>query len=287
MRNPMDRQFLLRAHALPLACWLAIAVHLPAMVWAAGFRCDRSLTSAAVPEWIRTCTTRPTSTKTLLRREGGKFKDPRPKESNPEDAHDGIDVMLEFYNHPQCTNEKLYAAEDLAVRAIAPGTVAYSRVNSGRCPSAGCTDPLMQSGLGFTVIIDHGNGVYSLYAHLADDLDELRRQCLGNSDSLATSGATMPVQVGDTVAQGQTIGYLGEVTGTTGRFDGPTGNAVRTDVPSQVHIEIFQAAQGRRSSGSIADIVAPEQRGLIDPTAVLASRFPDYFRVQGMQLQVR
>jgi murein DD-endopeptidase MepM/ murein hydrolase activator NlpD len=63
-------------------------------------------------------------------------------------------------------------ATDPAVYPVRPGKVIYSNYNSQS------SDP--DCAYGFVVLLDHGSGIYSIYAHLADDNE-------------ATVGATVSV----------------------------------------------------------------------------------------------
>jgi len=128
---------------------------------------------------------------------------------------------------------------DYRVMAVKGGKVAYNRINGGT-----------EEGYGYTVVIDHGDGSYSLYAHLAE-----------------TATTRLGLNVGDNVTQGQTIGFLSNLT----EGDFSTGNVRSSDVPRldkiQVHFETFLADQGRSSTGAISTI----KQGCVylDPTSDL------------------
>jgi len=103
--------------------------------------------------------------------------------------HNGIDIS----GTPWMSN--IYAAND--------GVVTY--IYSG-CPNDGYYGSPCGGGYGNQVVIDHGNNIYTLYAHI------------GNS---------VPVKIGQTVNKGQIIGYMadsGSSTGTHLHFAVSTGN---------------------------------------------------------------
>jgi murein DD-endopeptidase MepM/ murein hydrolase activator NlpD len=111
--------------------------------------------------------------------------------------HGGVDLL------PTGSTEGLQP-----VFAFADGTVEYEFFNG--TPN--------QPGYGNTIVINHGNGCYTLYAHLA-----------GNHVSL-----------GDQVSKGDEIGYLAHLA--IGRQS--TGNAENTGAPvsrKQLHFELFTA----------------------------------------------
>lgn len=140
-------------------------------------------------------------------------------------AHSGVDVAATSLSA---------ARDDFKVVASGGGVVAFAR-NS---------DPL---GYGHTVIIDHGNGEYSLYAHLAQAASQ---PCVAN---------------GQAVHEGEIIGYV---------YDPDTGErssgnaASRTGVSPweriQVHVELIMAPAGRRSTTTSAPI--KQGATISDPT---------------------
>jgi murein DD-endopeptidase MepM/ murein hydrolase activator NlpD len=222
-----------------------------------------SVSLAGIPQWLSTCGGSPTDPSvTRIRPGAGAFRAPRDTGT----PHQGVDVELRMEGARQClANTRPFSASQLAVRAIADGRIAYSRLNSpATCPitRSGC-DPLTTTGLGLTVIIDHGNGVYTLYAHLAQNRDLLA--CM--TDDAVRIGRTMVRGVGERVTKGDVIGFLGQLGPTVGRFDGVTGNAV--NVAPQVHVEVFVASAGRSSTGTIDSIISSSERGRIDPTVFL------------------
>jgi murein DD-endopeptidase MepM/ murein hydrolase activator NlpD len=169
----------------------------------------------------------PTDTsKSMLRGHEGLFGAPR----GGGKTHAGVDIVAN-----QSSNDKNY----YRVTAVADGTVAYAMTN-GEGPG---------EGYGYTVIIDHQNGTYTLYAHLA---------------TIASSGL---VKVGDTISRGTLIGYMADLANN----EGSSGNVIAKSVPAydkiQVHFEEFNAPAGRTSTGPIASI---KQGGtIIDPTVDL------------------
>lgn len=121
------------------------------------------------------------------------------------------------------------------VRATAAGAVAYARVNGTET-----------TGYGYTVVVDHQNGFYTLYAHLA----------INASSGLAT--------VGQALQQGDIIGYLADLA----NGEKSSGN-VRADVVGpydkiQLHIECFETQAGLSSTGDLSTIKDGCQ--LDDPT---------------------
>ena len=95
-------------------------------------------------------------------------------------THEGIDYL--HVDHSQPTVD---------VRAAAAGTVAYVRTGCPESSRFGHNDALREcgSGWGNHVIVDHGEGLFTRYAHLAaDDLD---------------------VVVGDAVPAGARLGGMG------------------------------------------------------------------------------
>ena len=141
-------------------------------------------------------------------------------------THTGVDIVANQSNPNKAT---------YVVKAVHAGTVAYARMNG--------TD---ETDYGYTVIIDHGTGVYTQYSHLA---------------YLTSSGL---VKIGDAVSVGTTIGYMADLS----LPEKSSGN-VRADVVKpydkiQLHFEIFRAKAGRTSTGAISPIKIGYT--LIDPT---------------------
>jgi len=167
----------------------------------------------------------PTLTTTSLLRGGvGAFGAPRPGEGSGK--HSGVDIVA---------NQSSENKETYKVRAVANGTVAYARLNGGE-----------DEGYGYTIVIDHGDGYYTLYAHLAPN---------------ASSGI---IQKGASVNAGDTIGYMADLK----NGEKSSGN-VRDDVVKpydkiQLHFELFSGTPGLSSDGQIKPIKVGST--LIDPT---------------------
>ncbi len=159
---------------------------------------------------------------TLLRGAVGLYGAPR----DGGRTHAGIDIVANVN-----TSDK----EKYRVLAVADGTVAYARMNGTQT-----------TGLGYTIVIDHRNGFYTLYAHLATQ---------------ASSGI---VSLGDNVSSGDKIGFLADPA--NGELS--SGN-VRAAVVAhfdkiQLHLELFSASSGRTSTSTIGLLKAGGQ--LVDPT---------------------
>ena len=165
------------------------------------------------------------TTTTLLRGSAGAFGAPRDGGT----THQGVDIVAN-----QSSNDKsIYQ-----VRATAAGKIAYVQIN-------GTTT----TGYGYTVVIDHQNGFYTLYAHLAVQ---------------ASSGL---VTLGQNVTQGAVIAYLADLQ----NGEKSSGNVLAAVVGPydkiQLHIECFEAPTGRSSTTTLV----PIKQGctLDDPTARL------------------
>ena len=163
---------------------------------------------------------------TLLRGGPGVFSAPRADGK----THAGVDIVANQSNPDKTA---------YLVRAVSDGVVAYAQVNGEA-----------KKGYGYTVIIDHQNNYYSLYAHLTID---------------ASSGVA---RLGNRVRGGQTIGYLADL---SEDYKRSSGNVWSKDVlpeeKIQLHFELFKAPKGRSSTGTIETIKtgAPPQ----DPTVRL------------------
>lgn len=221
-----------------------------------------------IPRWK--CESAPTNvSSTVLRPKAGEFR-----ASRDEGLHTGVDIMLRDYKKTCFQDTRMKRIEELEVYAVADGVVAYSRFNhAGKCPKnrTNCeltnrtNCDLTTTGLGHTVIIDHGNGIYSLYAHMAQIRDP--RTCLPRH--IIDGGGASKVNVGDKVTAGQVIGYLGEIGSGLPPTAMPSGNALVTVERVQLHFEFFSAPIGKRSKNTIAEIVPKAQRGQINPTKFL------------------
>lgn len=152
------------------------------------------------------------TTSSLLRGGPGKFNAPR--ESGKK--HTGVDIVA---------NQSSQDKEIYKVRAVSDGVVAYARLN-------GTED----TNYGYTVIIDHQNGFYTQYSHLA----------INASQKL--------VKLGDKVKEGQTIGYLADLANNEKSSGNVRADVVKPYDKIQLHFEVFQAEKGRSSSGAIAPI---------------------------------
>ena len=177
------------------------------------------------------------NTKTVIRKGFGEYGAPRQTGSK----HSGVDlVALASYPSPGA----------YAVVAVSAGTVAYARFN-GAGPN---------KGYGNVVVIDHGNGCYSLYGHLASDPFSAPSTPLG-------PGGHLLVSVGDRVSAGQLIGYFVNVEADIAS----SGNAMVTSrvARHQLHFELIEAPSGRTSGESLNDSILRSDGHRIDPTPLL------------------
>jgi murein DD-endopeptidase MepM/ murein hydrolase activator NlpD len=172
--------------------------------------------------------------KTFIRKGFGEYGAPR---KGSESSHLGVDITR---------NTSDADSEATAVYSVSAGTVVYSQINGSE------TD-----GYGNVVVVDHGNGCYSLYAHLA-----------GKPITPRKRGGNMFVARGASVVAGQKIGYFVDIKSDTSS----TGNAVRTDSAAreQMHFAFIEAVPGQKNPASIKEIVGPSG-AVVDPTAVLKS----------------
>jgi murein DD-endopeptidase MepM/ murein hydrolase activator NlpD len=129
-------------------------------------------------------------------------------------THQGIDIVANQSN----ADKTIYQ-----VMATGPGVIAYAMINGSA-----------NSGYGYTVVIDHQNGFYTLYAHLATN---------------ASSGL---VAVGQNVNAGDVLGYLADPA--NGELSSGNARAVTPFDKIQLHFECFEADSGRSSSGQLAPI---------------------------------
>ncbi|WP_126247852.1 M23 family metallopeptidase [Chitinophaga rhizosphaerae] len=154
----------------------------------------------------------------MARRDGGKL-------------HTGIDIVA---------NKSSMDKNTYAVYAVKSGRVAYARLNGTES-----TD------YGYTIVIDHGDSLYSQYSHLA------------------VKASKDLVKIGDEVAAGQIIAYLAD----PAKGELSSGN-VRKDVVKnydkiQLHFETFMAKPGVTSTGVLSTI--KKDCRYLDPTPDLVA----------------
>jgi murein DD-endopeptidase MepM/ murein hydrolase activator NlpD len=169
-------------------------------------------------------------TKTFIRKGNGEWNAPRDG-----GAHGGVDII---------TNMSLDHQSSYAVKSVAQGVVAYSRINGTQ-----------ETGYGNLMVIDHENGCYSLYGHLAS-----------SPFTPMNPGGNLLRKVGDKVGPGETIGYFVDIKSDVDS----TGNARRTapEARHQVHFELIAAPSGRKGDGSLK-IILKEDGRREDPTGFL------------------
>ncbi|WP_262692463.1 M23 family metallopeptidase [Kordiimonas aestuarii] len=164
-----------------------------------------------------------------------------------------------------------------AVRAVADGRIAYARYNGA---------PGVKSSYGNLVLIDHQNGCYTAYTHLA---------VIQGSNGYQTK----VWKVGDRIAAGNEVGYgiffgpefKGEVDGFT-MFANPTGNVRRSVkggaknptycrmVEVHVHFELLFHVPGRSSTAEYKSIFGGMERfgeHVADPQKKFLNR---YYEIQ-------
>lgn len=173
------------------------------------------------------------TSKTFIRQGNGEYGAPRLSGG----AHTGVDIIVNATHRDNAS---------YAVRPIAPGTVAYSRLNGTQT-----------TGFGNVIVVDHGSGCYSMYAHLAN-----------LPFTPIQPGGNLLRQVGDRVTPTDTIGYMVDIVADVDS----SGNAQSTapEARHQVHFELIEAPSGRRSMTSLAAIISPAG-SRIDPTPTLRS----------------
>lgn len=177
----------------------------------------------------------PTNTSfTLLRGSVGAFGEPRGNGK----THAGIDIVAN-----QSSPDKII----YSVFAVNAGTVAYARINGSDT-----------TGYGYTIIIDHGDGNYSQYSHLAIH---------------ASSGIVKP---GDRVIAGQLIGYLADLQNGEKSSGNVLAEVVKTYDKIQLHFECFYNKAGITSDSDLKRFHA-NGGFLIDPTAQLKTFHYDSF----------
>lgn len=164
----------------------------------------------------------------VLRGNAGAFGAPREKGKK----HEGVDIVW----RQSSTDKSIYK-----VYAVADGVIAYAGYNGD-----------VTKGYGYTIIIDHGTNVYTLYGHLA---------------TLASSGL---VKVGDNIKRGQVLGYAADLANNERSSGNVLASVVGKYDKIQLHFEEFSCASGRSSKGLIKDIKQIDTQ-LIDPTGALSS----------------
>lgn len=163
--------------------------------------------------------------KTKLRGGAGRFGAPREN-----GTHAGVDIVAILSSKNR---------DDYAVKACGNGVIAYARINGSQT-----------TGYGYTVIVDHQNGQYTLYAHLA---------------TMASDGV---VKVGEQVERGQLLGYMADLENNDPSSGNAESEAVAPADKIQLHFELFKAPSGRSSTGSINDTIKKDAE-LVDPTSRL------------------
>jgi murein DD-endopeptidase MepM/ murein hydrolase activator NlpD len=144
----------------------------------------------------------------LLRSHEGAFGAPRANGK----THQGIDIVA----NRSSADKTIYQ-----VRATSSGRVAYARINGSE-----------NKGYGYTLVIDHQNGFYTLYSHLAIN---------------ASAGL---VNVGQAVSDGEVIGYLADPA--NGEKSSGNARAVAPYDKIQLHFECFEADPGLSSTARLA-----------------------------------
>lgn len=201
------------------------------LVWAFGFAltgvdaiaCDVGLFKAPPTDL----------TQTFIRKGNGEWNAPREN-----GVHSGVDIV---------TNMSLEHPSAYEVRSVSQGVVAYSRINGSG-----------DTGYGNLIVIDHQNGCYSLYGHLAS-----------RPFSPITLGGNLLRKIGDEVRPGEVIGYFVDIKSDVDS----TGNARRTasEARHQMHFELIVAPRGRKGNGSLRDIIFRHDGQRTDPTGLLKS----------------
>ncbi|WP_197729962.1 peptidoglycan DD-metalloendopeptidase family protein [Rhizobium ruizarguesonis] len=179
------------------------------------------------------------NSKTFIRKGNGEWGAPRASGG----THRGVDLIV---------NASYPDNAPYAVQPMAAGTVAYSRLNGTQT-----------TGYGNLVVIDHGTGCYSLYAHLAN-----------RPFTPIAAGGNLLVNVGDSVGPGSPIGYFVDIKSDVDS----SGNAQTTspEARHQVHVAFIRAPSGRTSTTSLAAIVGNDG-AIVDPTAFLLSQGYQYY----------
>jgi len=167
----------------------------------------------------------PTMTTTSLLRGGpGAFGAPRGS-----GTHQGVDIVA----NQSSPDKSIYQ-----VRSTAAGVVAYAQINGSAT-----------TGYGYTVVVDHQIGFYTLYAHLAIN---------------ASAGLAV---LGQPVSQGDIIGYLADLANGEKSSGNVLAEVVAPYDKIQLHIECFEAPTGRSSTTTLG--VIKDGSTLDDPTTQL------------------
>ena len=144
--------------------------------------------------------------------------------------HAGVDII---------TNIAVHDKEKYSVKAVNSGIVAYTRING-----SASTD------FGYTVVIDHGNGYYTQYSHLA------------------TKASAGIVKLKDAVLlPGQIIGYMADLSKDSRSSGNVWSEVVKPYDRIQLHFEVFTAPPGRTSNTTLAELKLTSNR--VNPTTVL------------------
>jgi murein DD-endopeptidase MepM/ murein hydrolase activator NlpD len=177
---------------------------------------------------------------TFIRKGAGEYGVPRSSGGK----HQGVDLVV----NADYKDDKPYA-----VYAIDGGVVAYSQINGSE-----------DTGYGNVVVVDHGNGCYSLYGHLAN-----------KPFSTVSPGGNLDVHVGDSIRAGQRLGYFVSV---TADIDS-TGNARKTYPLArfQTHFELIEAEAGRKGPGRLIDTILKAPVARADPTGFLSGLGYKYY----------
>jgi murein DD-endopeptidase MepM/ murein hydrolase activator NlpD len=167
-------------------------------------------------------------TKTFIRKGNGEWGAPR----SGDKPHGGVDLIV---------NASYPDNASYAVYAIAAGTVAYSQLNGSET-----------KGYGNTIVVDHGNDCYSLYAHLAN-----------SPFTPLKPGGNLLKKVGDKVQGQDKLGYFVDVQADVDS----TGNARSTapEARHQVHFELISAPSGREGTGGLTTIILKNDGKRLDP----------------------
>ena len=147
--------------------------------------------------------------------------------------HTGVDIVM---------NQSSADPVSYEVRAVADGKIAYVKDNDA---------------FGNVVIVDHKNGCYSLFAHLANQ-----------PFTPQNPGGDAFVSLGQEVKRGEKIGYMRNIAGDTD----PSGNAVAVPDPTariQTHFSLFVAPTGKSSTTTIIGPILASKEDYLDPTPLL------------------